>query len=249
MLVEPEPEKVTPAEVTAPPPSAPAVSPPPAPTPVPQASPAPRSRGSRRPRAQLGLEFSAPTATPAAAAANDVAPADDGSTTQPPQPALNPYEQKKAARIERQRTRAGKLRAGAEAAHSKAKAIGDMIPMGQPILVGHHSQRRHERDLGKIDKAMGKTVELTRAAEALERRVCDRAERSHAVSSDDPEAVTKLKAKLEEAEKGRTRMRDANAAIRAGGDVAARLKGLGFGDKTVEELLKPDPMGRIGFPA
>ena len=44
-------------------------------------------------------------------------------------------------------------------------------------------------------------------------------------------------------------MRDANAAIRAGGDVAARLKGLGFGDKTVAELLKPDPMGRIGFPA
>ena len=44
-------------------------------------------------------------------------------------------------------------------------------------------------------------------------------------------------------------MRDANAAIRAGGDVGARLKGLGFPDKTVEELLKPDPMGRIGFPA
>jgi hypothetical protein len=243
-----EPVEATPVEVAAPPAITPAVSPAPAPTLVPRPSPAPRSRGSRRSRAQLGLDFNASTGTPNATAANDVAPANEGSTPEAPEPAVNPYEQRKAARIERQRARAGKLRAGAEAAHSKAKAIGDMIPMGQPILVGHHSQRRHERDLGKIDKAMGKTVELTRAAEALERRA-DRAERSHAVSSDDPEAVTKLKAKLEEAEKGRARMRDANAAIRAGGDVAARLKGLGFGDKTVEELLKPDPMGRIGFPA
>jgi hypothetical protein len=243
-----EPERAMTAEAAAQPTTAPVASPAPAPTPVPQPSPAPRTRGSRRSRAQLGLDFSASTATPIAAAANDVAPADEASPPAPPPPGLNPYEQKKASRIERQRTRAGKLRAGAEAAHSKAKAIGDMIPMGQPILVGHHSQRRHERDLGKIDKAMGKTVELTKAAEALERRA-DRAERSHTVSSDDPDAVTKLKAKLEEAEKGRGRMRDANAAIRAGGDVAARLKGLGFGDKTVAELLKPDPMGRIGFPA
>jgi hypothetical protein len=248
VAVQAEPHIAKAAEVTVPPTIAPAIAPAPVPAPVAPASTRPRTRGSRRSHAQLGLEFSASPATPAAAAANDVAPADEGSPPAPRGPGLNPYEQKKAARIQRQRTRAGKLRAGAEAAHSKVKAIGDMIPMGQPILVGHDSQRRHERDLGKMDKAMGKTVELTKAAEALERRA-DRAERSHTVSSDDPDAVTKLKAKLEEAEKGRGRMRDANAAIRAGGDVAARLKGLGFGDKTVAELLKPDPMGRIGFPA
>jgi hypothetical protein len=237
---EPE-ESTTVAATTAPSTESPAL---PAPTPAPAAPSAPRSRGPRRSRAQLGLSFTAPATT---SAANDVAPA---AIPTAPQPVAgpNPYEQKKAARIERQRKRAGKLRGEAEGAHERARAIGDMIPMGQPILVGHHSQRRHERDLGKIHTSMTKSVELTRAAETLERRA-DRAEKSHAVSSDDPEAVTKLKAKLEEAEKGRGRMRDANAAIRAGGDVAARLRGLGFGDKTVEELLKPDPMGRIGFPA
>ena len=245
VAVHAEPEaSMTVATATAPPIESP---PSPAPPPVPAAPPAPRSRGPRRSRAQLGLSFTAPPTTSAAAAANDVAPA-AVRTAPEPVAAPNPYEQKKAARIERQRKRAGKLRGEAEGAHERARAIGDMIPMGQPILVGHHSQRRHERDLGKIHTAMTKSVELTRAADALEKRA-DRAERSHAVSSDDPEAVTKLKAELEEAEKGRARMRDANAAIRAGGDVAARLKGLGFGDKTVAELLKPDPMGRIGFPA
>jgi hypothetical protein len=160
----------------------------------------------------------------------------------------NPYEQKKSARIERQRTRAEKLRAGAKASHDRAKSIGDAIPMGQPILIGHHSQKRHERDLGKIDKSMRKSVELTRAADTLERRAA-RAEKSDAVSSDDPEAVAKLRVKLTEVDNDRGRMRDANIAIRAGGDVARRLKGLGFSETRVKELLKPDPMGRIGFPA
>lgn len=97
-------------------------------------------------------------------------------------------------------------------------------PKAQPILVGHHSQRRHARDLGKMQTAMSKRVELTRAADRLERRA-GRAEKSDAVSSDDPEAIAKLRAKLADVDKSRARMRDANAAVRAGGDVAARLKG------------------------
>jgi hypothetical protein len=234
---------------------------PPAPRPAapakgaPEPPPAARSRRSRRPRAQLGLAFEAPDATSNVPSAIDVAPAPPArhlragpAGVAPPSKGPNPYEQKKAARIERQRTRAEKLRAGAEASHARAKSIGDAIPMGQPILVGHHSQKRHERDLGKIDRSMRKSVELTRAADTLERRA-DRAEKSDAVSSDDPEAVAKLRVKLADVDKDRGRMRDANIAIRAGGDVARRLNGLGFSETRVKELLKPDPMGRIGFPA
>ncbi|HEY5261490.1 MAG TPA: DUF3560 domain-containing protein, partial [Solirubrobacteraceae bacterium] len=200
----------------------------------------------------LGLDFSG---LPVASVGLTAAAPESGSGSEPgsepePEPVRgpNPYEQKKAARIERQRGRAEKLRSGAEAAHAQAKAIGDMIPMGQPILVGHHSQRRHERDIGKIDKAMRKGVELKREAETLERR-SDRAERSDAVSSDDPEAVAKLRVKLVDLDKSRERMRAVNTAIRAGGDVATRLKALGFSEKVAGELQQPDPMGRIGFPA
>src|SRR5258707_866849 len=62
----------------------------------------------------------------------------------------NPYEAKRAARIERMRARAKRLAHGAEAARDSARAIGAMIPFGQPILVGHHSERRHRRDLERI---------------------------------------------------------------------------------------------------
>ena len=85
-------------------------------------------------------------------------------------------------------------------------------------------------------------------AEALARRAAF-AEKNQAVSSDDPEAVTKLRAKLASLEEGREKMRAANAAIRKGGDVVARLVALGFSEPRAKELLKKDPMGRIGFPA
>ncbi|HEY6463245.1 MAG TPA: DUF3560 domain-containing protein, partial [Polyangiaceae bacterium] len=206
-------EPQSPEAVVAPTPAPMAVNASSAPVREPELPPSRRAGRPRKPRAQLGLDFDAPSTPAPEAAANDVAPAAVAPSAEGAE--SNPYEQKKAARIDRQRKRAGKLRGEAEAAHTRAKTIGDMIPMGQPILVGHHSQRRHERDLGKMHTAMTKSVELTRAADKLERRA-NRAEKSDAVSSDDPEAVAKLRVKLADMDKGRTRMREANAAIRAG---------------------------------
>ena len=34
----------------------------------------------------------------------------------------------------------------------------EMIPLGQPILVGHHSEKRHRRDLKRIDEHFAKAV-------------------------------------------------------------------------------------------
>lgn len=47
----------------------------------------------------------------------------------------------------------------AEAAFKKEHAILNMIPLGQPILVGHHSERRHRRDLDRADNLMRKGIE------------------------------------------------------------------------------------------
>lgn len=44
------------------------------------------------------------------------------------------------------------------------------IPLGQPILVGHHSEKRHRRAIEKADNAMRKSVEETEKAEAYNRR-------------------------------------------------------------------------------
>jgi hypothetical protein len=157
------------------------------------------------------------------------------------------YEAKRAARIERMRAKAARLESAAAAAHAQARAVGDAIPMGQPILIGHHSQRRHERDLERMRRSFGKSVTLASEAEQLARRA-DRAERSTTVSSDDPEATDKLREKLATLNANRERMRAANAAIRAGGDVVGALGALGFRESDAKKLLERDFAGRIGFP-
>lgn len=52
-----------------------------------------------------------------------------------------------------------------EVAHKKANSIMSMIPPGQPILVGHHSERRHRRDLERIDSGMRKSIEESKKSE------------------------------------------------------------------------------------
>ncbi|MFI6317372.1 DUF3560 domain-containing protein [Nonomuraea sp. NPDC050556] len=42
----------------------------------------------------------------------------------------------------------------AASAYGRAHEIADGIPMGQPILVGHHSEKRARKDREKIDRAM-----------------------------------------------------------------------------------------------
>ena len=53
----------------------------------------------------------------------------------------------------------------AQAATRVADGIARHIPMGQPILVGHHSERRHRRDLDRIDSQMRKSIEESKKAD------------------------------------------------------------------------------------
>jgi len=70
---------------------------------------------------------------------------------------------------ERREARAKRLETEAEAEGAKAQQVLDMIPMGQPVLVGHHSERRHRRDLDRAHNAIGKSVNARKEAERLAR--------------------------------------------------------------------------------
>jgi protein-L-isoaspartate O-methyltransferase len=54
--------------------------------------------------------------------------------------------------------------ADAERAHAAVGAIADGIPLGQPILVGHHSERHARRDAERIESGMRKAVRLWETA-------------------------------------------------------------------------------------
>lgn len=155
------------------------------------------------------------------------------------------FAQKKAARIASLRARAARLRAAAEGLRASKRALLDCMA-GTPVLVGHHSERRHRRDLDRIDGAFRKAAEFEAQAKALEARAHG-AETNRAISSDDPDAVDQLRAKLERLEAARARMVAANKALRLPKPARfAALQALGFCAVDVEKLETPDFCGRVG---
>lgn len=71
-------------------------------------------------------------------------------------------------RAERLEGRADRAQVEGEAQYRRAKQIADAIPLGQPILVGHHSERRHRRDIARIQGGFGRAMESFGEAKALE---------------------------------------------------------------------------------
>ncbi|MEE9394830.1 MAG: DUF3560 domain-containing protein [Planctomycetota bacterium] len=130
----------------------------------------------------------------------------------------NNYENKQAARKERLLERADKAEQRASTVENAATERADMIPMGQPILVGHHSERRHRRDLDRIHRGFDKALEERGKAEELRRRAA--AVGRGGISSDDPSAISKLEEKLRGLEESREQMKTVNAAWRKAGKPA-----------------------------
>jgi phospholipid N-methyltransferase len=58
----------------------------------------------------------------------------------------------------------------ADRAHAAVHAIADNIPLGQPILIGHHSERHARRDAEKIENGMRKAIKMWDTAQYWKQR-------------------------------------------------------------------------------
>jgi hypothetical protein len=123
------------------------------------------------------------------------------------------YEQRRQARLARLRQRAASARQEAQQHQHAAHAITQHIPLAQPILVGHHSERRHRRDLDRIHSLLEKSWQAQSKATALDQRA-QAAAYNQAISSRDPEALAKLQAKLATLEAKQAEMKRITAADR-----------------------------------
>lgn len=157
------------------------------------------------------------------------------------------YEARRADRVTRLTARADKASQASEAKLATARRIGAQIPFGQPILVGHHSEGRARRDAQKIHDNMRAGVDLSKEAERLS-RAANAAEENTAISSDNPDAIELLRAKVRDLEASVEMMKKANALIRRGAGVETLCASLGWSEKTAQTVLRPDFCGRVGFP-
>jgi hypothetical protein len=147
------------------------------------------------------------------------------------------YRDRRAAKAERLREWADKRDAKAAAARGRVDAIADNIPLGQPILVGHHSERRARRDQERIRSGMRSTIEHTDKAAEFRRRADNiEAAADNAVYSDDRDAVERLEARIAEREAERDRIKAFNAATRKAGEVTAENLEL-LDERQREDLL------------
>lgn len=171
---------------------------------------------------------------------------------------MNSYEMKQEARRARLEAAAERARARAAAAYKRAdlREEASGIPFGQPILVGHHSEGRHRAAIRRADNAMRRSI-------AEDKRAGELAARADAVgtggiSSDDPDAVAKLREKLAGLENDQKRMKAGNALVRARlrkskpigeAEYLERMAALDIPAKAALGLLDADFAGRVGFPS
>lgn len=135
---------------------------------------------------------------------------------------------------ERRERRASRLRGWADSRDIKSAAsfaqvdrIADGIPMGQPILLGHHSEGRARRDQDRIHSGMRAGIDhATKAASMRSRADNIDAAAERAIYSDDADAAEKLAERIADLEAERGRITAYNAACRKAGRCTAEALAL-----------------------
>lgn len=155
---------------------------------------------------------------------------------------MNRYEEEQAARKARLEERATELHAKATAKIDKAHKMAEIIPFGQPILVGHHSEQRDRNYRKRIHDGFTKGFDMLKAANKATSRA--EAAGTGGISSDDPDAITKLTNQLAQLTDLHNTMTRANMLVRKG-DIAALIVLLG--EAQAQKLMRPNYMGKPGF--
>ncbi|EBA8673791.1 DUF3560 domain-containing protein [Salmonella enterica subsp. enterica serovar Java] len=106
--------------------------------------------------------------------------------------------------FDRQEQRAGRFSGYSEKrAGESEQTLASVIPSGQPILVGHHSERRARRDAQRIENGMKRAVMLFERAEYWQERA--QASLRHAKYKERPDVryrrIKKIEADLRKSEK------------------------------------------------
>src|SRR5690606_15907427 len=164
---------------------------------------------------------------------------------------MNIYETKQAARKAAYQAKAVQAEQQADAAHAQAHDMAQAIPFGQPILVGHHSEHGDRRYRERIHQGYDKSFELQKKAEHYADKAA--AVGKGGISSDDPQVIEKLMAKLASLQAWQDAMKKLNGILRrhAKADPETRISALVatglVDDARARELVNPDFMGRIGF--
>jgi hypothetical protein len=108
---------------------------------------------------------------------------------------MNSYEERQEARKQRYKEKAQGLAHLSNELAAESSKMARAIPFGQPILVGHHSEKSDRSYRAKIGAKMDKAVAAQDKAEYYAQKA--ESVGKGGISSYDPEAIKKIKEKIE----------------------------------------------------
>lgn len=141
------------------------------------------------------------------------------------------------AKAEKRREWAEGRRAKSDAAFKAVRLIADNIPLGQPILIGHHSEKHARRDQEKIHNGMTRALESRDMAKMHDSKASELERRLEAcIFSDDPDAIEALEARAAELDAEADQENAINKAWRKGKGAANWADSLGLSPEKVAKL-------------
>ena len=161
------------------------------------------------------------------------------------------YDQKKSDRVNRYSDRAIKANTTAETHFNHSNQIGERFAGGQPILVGHHSEKKARNDQNRMHNSMRKSIDATEKSKYYNKKAVA-AEKNTAISSDDSNALVLLKEKLRTAEQNQEFMKAINKIVKSkklseSEKIKKIVNDIGVEESKAKDILAPDFGGRVGF--
>lgn len=130
--------------------------------------------------------------------------------------------------------------------YNKESSIGMMCPSVMISGAGNFPVKKKERQLA----AWERNHEFYQYVQGILAKIENILYGREIIKSDDERAIEKLEEKLEDMKKLHEDMKAANKALRlkdkeAGND---QLREMGYSEESIEELRKPDYLGKVGYP-
>lgn len=163
------------------------------------------------------------------------------------------FQERAEARAERREEWAEKATARSEAAFSGAHAEVAGIPMGQPILVGHHSERRHRAALARHDAKMRRGFAESELASHHAARA---AAAEHNAQDDSTRSVAFITRRITDAEREIRALDRIIASCTRDADTGRTVYGHNLTPEQIEEkrrhvarveLMKADEVGKLEY--
>ena len=147
-------------------------------------------------------------------------------------------------RAERLSERADKKRKEADAITGQAMKMASIIPMGEPIHIGHYSERRDRNYREKIGNKMRKGAELADYADELERRA-EASARNTAIYADAIDPVADIDAKIAKLEADRTAIKAREHKAWELTNIGANIRRLKLRRESLAKMKATDKSERV----